>query len=115
MGHAETVAVLAGVLRGDGHGVDTASDLAGAMTRCEMTDCRFDVLVCDAELADGGAGELLQEVRRRYPWTIGVMMTDDTSPGWREAAQAAGFFECVVKPVTAGELVGAVRRALLPV
>lgn len=70
----------------------------------------IDLAVVDLDLPDGHGAELLRDLRRRSPEAPALVLT--ASPDRREHARAlaAGAAHVLVKTVTAGQLVEAIRR-----
>jgi CheY-like chemotaxis protein len=61
---------------------------------------RIDVALCDLELGDGDACDLLRELRRRdgYEKLPAVALTGYSDANWRRKASDCGFDRYAVKP-----------------
>jgi Response regulator containing CheY-like receiver, AAA-type ATPase, and DNA-binding domains len=90
--------------------VDAVASVAEAMQLA--TETRYDLWLVDAYLPDGSGGDLLRQLRRRWPCVPALAHTADGTAGMRESLRRAGFGETLVKPMTADALLKAVRRAL---
>src|ERR671912_338078 len=69
---AETLDVVARLLRSLGHTVVTAGSCAEA--REAATQKPFDLLIADVGLSDGSGLPLLAEIRERY-WILGIVLS----------------------------------------
>lgn len=66
----------------------------------------------DVRLPDGHGGELLQELRGRGLAVPALALTAEDQPEALEALRRSGFLRVLAKPVSAGQLLGAVRECL---
>lgn len=90
--------------------VDAAASLAQARALLEARD--YDLLLVDAQLPDGAGATLLREVRR-HAATPALAHTAGTTRDELDALIDAGFAEVLAKPLTALQLLHAMRRALV--
>lgn len=90
--------------------VDVAASCATALQLA--TDHVHQLLLIDANLPDGNGRDLLRVLRMRAPATPALAHTASRDRGDLDALVDAGFAEVLIKPLTAGELQAAVRRAL---
>jgi CheY-like chemotaxis protein len=106
--HQPTLDALTKLLRGSGHEVETASTLAGALEVGNRQ--RFDLVISDLRLPDGGGDELMRTLSRRYGVTgiavSGCGMEEDI-----RRSHDAGFVEHLTKPIDFGNLEAAIQRA----
>lgn len=72
----------------------------------------FDAWLIDANLPDGSGAALLQRLRATDASPRALAHTADTAPATRDALLHAGFAGVVVKPLSALQLVHAVRTIL---
>ena len=98
------------ILEPAGWRVETAADVAGAVTHPALATCRL--LLCDVMLPDGSGLEVLRAARRMRSRLPVVLMTGYAPPDQTDAAADAGLVEVLSKPFEAGELLDVVRRAL---
>jgi DNA-binding response OmpR family regulator len=71
-----------------------------------------DLLVLDWTMPSRWGGELLDEVKRRYPALPVIVLTADHNPEHRQIAEHLGAGAFVTKPFSPIELVVAVERLL---
>jgi CheY-like chemotaxis protein len=90
--------------------VATAACCAEALRQ----DLRFDLWLIDANLPDGDGGELLRRLRIGSPDVPAIAHTADDSGESRTRLLQAGFAEVLIKPLTAAQLQGTIRRWLAP-
>lgn len=79
----------------------SASSIAAALSMTSMTSAtRIDVALCDLELGDGDACDLVRELRGRhgYEKLPAVALTGYSDDNWRRKATACGFNRYAVKP-----------------
>ncbi len=93
-----------------GYEVVTATSLSVALQRA--VEKPPDLAIIDWVLEDGTGLALFQELKRRNPEIMGLLITGhSTSEGARQA-EAIGFWDFLVKPFTIGELQSRVRKAV---
>lgn len=104
---------FAAVLRRDGHTAIEAGTVAEAIEHCRDP---LDLVLLDLGLPDGDGLEVIEALRahcgedgRAAPVLV---LTGSTDPARAEAARAAGAARVLFKPVSAGELNGAIREVL---
>ena len=106
--------VIARGLRGDGHEVDVAADLARAR---EALAAPFDVLLVDRVLPDGDGLDLIRERRGAGDRTPAICVTSRDPVRDRVEGLEAGADDYLVKPFAIEELLARVhavrRRAVL--
>ncbi|HOO17953.1 MAG TPA: response regulator [Phycisphaerae bacterium] len=106
--HRPTLDAMTKLLDGAGHEVQTASTLATALEVGSRQ--RFDLVISDLRLPDGGGDELMRALSRRYGVTgiavSGCGMEEDI-----RRSHDAGFVEHLTKPIDFGNLEAAIQRA----
>ena len=88
--------------------VQIAGDCAQALAAAGP----FDAWLIDANLPDGSGPDLLQRLRTADTSARALAHTADATAEMRERLQVAGFIDVLVKPLSARELLHAVRAAL---
>jgi DNA-binding response OmpR family regulator len=88
--------------------VQVAGDCAQALAAAGP----FDAWLIDANLPDGSGPDLLQRLRATDTSARALAHTADATTAMRERLQVAGFVDVLVKPLSARELLHAVRAAL---
>ena len=118
--HADTCAVLARLLAGDGHAVRTAQSVAEALAvtgpGADGGQAGCDVLVADIGLPDGLGTDLLAALRRQDGRDAGEPVTGIALTGYgdeqtRADCVRAGFAAVLVKPATYEALRAAIATA----
>lgn len=99
--HADTLQILARLLRRWGYDVHTASTVQAALQLARQET--FDVLISDLALPDGSGREIMAEVKARYGMR-GVALSGYGTEADAERSRAAGFGEHLVKPINFPEL-----------
>jgi CheY-like chemotaxis protein len=110
--HADTLDVLARLLRLEGHEVTTAGscdEAREATRRAGAGAGAFDLYLLDLELPDGDGCELLPELQTIHPATA-VALTGHAFPDDHARAAAAGFQAVVIKPVAIEDLYPVIAR-----
>ncbi len=98
------------ILRQEGYEVDAVGDGAAAL---ELIPGRhYDLVLTDLKMPGLDGFAVLNEVRKRSPDTVTVVMTGYGSVGSAVEAVLAGAYEYLIKPIGVPELKIAVRRAL---
>ena len=109
--HADTARGLALYLRGTGHEVHVASDVASA--RQLASTIRYDILLSDLGLPDGDGWDLLRELKKKADGKIrAIAMSGYNSEADIARSKAAGFIEHLAKPLSPEELDRAFARAM---
>jgi CheY-like chemotaxis protein len=103
---AATVETTAGVLRGRGHVVRTATSLSRAL---EAASEEFDVVVSDLDLGDGSGLELMRRVRSRGD-TPGIAVSGYATEDDVRQGREAGFAVHLAKPITSAMLESAIQQ-----
>ena len=87
---------LADLLRGEGHKVRVAASVPKALEELERQD--FDLLLTDLKMPRHSGLELLEEVRKRWPRTLVVMITGYATVETAVQAMKSGAFDYIRKP-----------------
>jgi two-component system, NtrC family, response regulator AlgB len=103
---------LATYLRGLGHTVETAESGAGALAAIDRA--AYDLVLSDVRMAGMDGLALLQEVRRRQPASVVVLMTAYATVPQAVEAIRAGAYDYLVKPFSLDQ-VGLVLERVLEV
>ena len=107
--HADSLDLLARLLRRCGHTVQTArrvDEAVGAVARD-----RFDILVSDIGLPDGCGTEVMRAIRSAQG-TPGIALTGHGEDHYIRACAEAGFAARLLKPVVFEKLVEAMETVL---
>jgi CheY-like chemotaxis protein len=96
--HADTVGLMARVLRKQGFEALKADSVATALAAA-AGDRPIDLLVSDLTLPDGSGHDLMRQLRQSRPRLRGIAVSGHGSDEDRAASLAAGFARHVVKPV----------------
>ncbi len=109
--NADTLRIMARLLRGRGHHVTSADGLAHAVAAAEGVD--FDLLISDIGLPDGSGLDLIRRIGDPRPIPgialSGFGMDDDI-----RRSREAGFAEHLTKPVDFRALEDAITRVARP-
>ncbi len=107
----ESVALtVSEVLRLEGFEVDTASSGEEASER--LSDQSYDLVLTDLHMEGGDGLSVLEEVQRRSPLTISIVLTGFASVESAIAALRKGAYDYLVKPCIIEEMKLTVRRGL---
>ncbi|MEL4891836.1 response regulator [Xanthomonas protegens] len=90
--------------------VDLADSVASALARAQTQ--AHDLWLIDANLPDGSGSELLRQLQRQRPGTLGLAHTADASATVRAQLLDAGFADVLLKPLSTERLLQSVRRLL---
>ncbi|WP_193312652.1 MULTISPECIES: response regulator [Xanthomonas] len=90
--------------------VDLADSVASALARAQTQ--AHDLWLIDANLPDGSGSDLLRQLQRQRPGTLGLAHTADTSATVRAQLLDAGFADVLLKPLSTERLLQSVRRLL---
>jgi PAS domain S-box-containing protein len=107
--NADTLRVVAQLLRERGHDVSTATDFRTA--RELATSAVFDLIISDIELPDGSGLDILREVSRIRP-TPAIALSGFGSAEDVILSRDAGFAEHLTKPIRIGDLDLAIARVV---
>ncbi|MFI5299021.1 MAG: HD domain-containing phosphohydrolase [Polyangiales bacterium] len=102
--------ILADFLGMEGYEVRTAEDGHAALH--EMQRSPYDVIVSDLKMPRMGGIELLDEVGRRWPNVLTVIMTGFGTVETAIDAMKRGAYDYVLKPFKVEEVVHIIQRAL---
>ncbi len=109
--HANTLEMLARILRRGGHTVTTASSVGGAREAlaCGCTGSEaFELIVSDIGLPDGTGWEVMAEARRHIP-IAGIALSGYSAEEDIRRSMEAGFTTHLIKPVDVDRLRAAIR------
>jgi CheY-like chemotaxis protein len=106
---ADSAFVLQRLLTIEGHRVALAHSVADALSRAAAMP--FDLLLSDLTLPDGTGFELMQQLCQISPLR-GIAVTGHDASEVQHQCLAAGFNECLVKPVSMALLNAAIARVL---
>jgi len=102
--------ILADFLGMEGYEVRTAEDGQQALT--EMSRSVYDVVISDLKMPKMGGIELLDEIGRRNPNVLTVIMTGFGTVETAIDAMKRGAYDYVLKPFKVEEVVHIIQRAL---
>jgi CheY-like chemotaxis protein len=94
--HSDTSRLMARLLEGNGHEVQTAEDVTSALAVAKRES--FDLLISDIGLPDGTGHELMRQLQNIRP-IKGIALSGYSSSDDVHEAKAAGFAAHVTKPV----------------
>jgi signal transduction histidine kinase len=107
----ESVAFTVGeVLRQEGFQVTTAQSGNEAVER--LKECAFDLVLTDLHMEGGDGITVLEEVRRRDPLAITIVLTGFASVESAISALRHGAYDYLIKPCLIDDLKFTVRRGL---
>lgn len=98
------------LLEGEGHQVETAGDLAEAVTLCQRDTP--DLVYTDLKLPGSSGMDLLRYLREEYPETQVIMMTAFGTADTAVEAMRLGAYDYQVKPVKVDEIRALTAKAL---
>ncbi len=98
------------LLEDEGFATRTAADVAEA--RAQLSEDRFDLVICDLKLPDGNGLEVLQWARSKGIRTPFVVITAHTTPQHALEALRSGAAEYLSKPFEVEELKLIVHKVL---
>ena len=107
--HADSLNLLARLLRRCGHTVETARRVDEAVAAVERS--RFDILVSDIGLPDGSGIEVMKAIRSTQG-APGIALTGHGDDHSVDACAEAGFADRLLKPVVFRKLIDAMERVL---
>lgn len=97
-------------LRREGYDVRTTDNVADAMR--ELEGNTVDVLLADINLPGTRAGDLMRDLRRRYPRTVVVVVTSYGTVENAVEATKLGAFDYLTKPIVDDEIRTVVEKAV---
>jgi len=77
-----------------------------------VSDTSFDVILCDWKMPGFDGMDVLEELERRSPDSVAVMISGYPTVGRAKEALKRGAMDYVAKPFTPDEIVEAVRKAV---
>lgn len=95
---------------GSAYEVAPATDVPAA--RARLTECPFDLVLCDIEMPGESGLELAREMAAEHPHTAVVLVTGEDDPEVAEHAFELGVSGYLVKPFWPGQLKITVLNAL---
>ncbi|HEX3559976.1 MAG TPA: response regulator [Pyrinomonadaceae bacterium] len=104
------VLTISEVLRLDGYEVDVATSGSGAIEQLGAHE--YDLILTDLHMNEGDGLSLLEEVRRRAPLTITIVLTGFAALETAIAALRHGAYDYLTKPCIIDELKYTVKRGL---
>jgi signal transduction histidine kinase len=99
------------VLRLEGHEVETAASGRDAVAMLDA-GASYDLVLTDLHMEDGDGLLLLEEVRRRTPLTITIVLTGFAAVESAIAALRQGAYDYLTKPCIIAELIHTVGRGI---
>src|SRR5919205_659250 len=99
------------VLRLEGYEVDTAASGHEAVSRLDSGGT-YDLVLTDLHMEEGDGLSLLEEVRRRSPLTITIVLTGFAAVESAIAALRHGAYDYLTKPCIIAELTHTVARGI---
>jgi CheY-like chemotaxis protein len=99
--HADTAEVFAALFRRWGHTVTVANSISEA--RSFLSDCRYDLLLCDLNLPGGSGNALIRELGDTLPMNA-IAVSGFASTEEIDEANEAGFQGYLTKPVRVADL-----------
>jgi signal transduction histidine kinase len=104
------VLTISEVLRLEGYEVDVAASGREAVAR--LGEREYDLVLTDLHMGEGDGLSLLEEVRRRSPLTIAIVLTGFAALETAIAALRHGAYDYLTKPCIIDELKYTVSRGL---
>ncbi len=105
-----TLEVVGRILSGNGHRVETASNVANAVRKLE--GATPDLVITDFRMPGGDGLDLVRHVRENFPDTAVIMLTGFPSIEGAVEAVKGGAEAYLTKPFTRDELLETVERVL---
>jgi signal transduction histidine kinase len=103
---------ISAVLRLEGYAVDVASSGGEAARLLDAGAEEYDLILTDLHMDDGDGLSLLEEVRRRSPLTITIVLTGFAAVESAIAALRHGAYDYLTKPCIIDELTHTVARGI---
>ena len=98
------------ILTKEGYTVDWAPTGRGALDKCGQKP--FDLLMADLRLPDINGMEVIKQVKRRWPETVVVVITEASSISSAVEAIKIGAFDYLEKPFSDDKIKSVVEKAL---
>jgi len=108
--HADTALIMRRLLKMNGHDVETAGDVAAALTLAEAR--RFDLLISDIGLPDGSGVDLLRTLRFRGCHMPGIALSGYGQEEDIRHSKEAGFSSHLIKPANLDMLAQAIAAVV---
>jgi CheY-like chemotaxis protein len=108
--HADTLRIMARLLRSSGYSVHTTGSVRGAIEAAEHEP--FHLLISDIGLPDGSGIEIMNWLKPRYD-TVGIALSGFGHDEDYRNSKAAGFTAHLVKPVDLRRLEETILEALV--
>jgi CheY-like chemotaxis protein len=106
--HEDTSRIMSMLLRGLGHGVRTAPNMAAALEASSAES--FDLVISDIGLPDGSGIELMRQLKEKHAELRGIALSGFGMEDDVLRSKEAGFVEHITKPVNFQRLEGVIRR-----
>ncbi len=100
--HADTAKLMMRLLKGQGHEVQTASNLESALTLVKAH--HFDLLVSDLGLPDGTGLDLMRQAKTLHAHLRGIALSGYGTDEDIRRSRSAGFDQHLTKPVNFSRL-----------
>ena len=108
--NADTLRVMSRLLKGRGHRVTLAEDMASALSAAKLGE--FDLVISDLGLPDGNGIDLMKEIRA-HRMTPGIALSGFGMDDDLGKSREAGFDAHLTKPVQFTELEAAILRVTM--
>jgi two-component system CheB/CheR fusion protein len=108
--HGDTARIMRRLLMGDGHEVETATDVSSALALAETGP--FDLLLSDLGLPDGSGIDLMRELRRRGNTLPGIALSGYGREEDMRHSREAGFAVHLTKPTSPEKLAEAIAMVV---
>jgi DNA-binding response OmpR family regulator len=106
--HIDTAMMMSRLLRGKGHKVDHAPDVATAMRL--LAEREFDILLSDLGLPDGNGWHIMRGLRSNGSKMPGIAVSGYGQHADIQKSMDAGYHAHLTKPVDIGDLLTKVRE-----
>jgi two-component system CheB/CheR fusion protein len=108
--HADTVGLMARLLRGQGFDVLKADSVKTAVSALDGRP--IDLLISDLSLPDGTGLDVIRQLHQRMPNLRAIAVSGHGSDADRQASLTAGFARHVTKPIDFEKFVAVCREVL---
>jgi two-component system CheB/CheR fusion protein len=108
--HADSAALLAKVLKWEGHWVEVVSTCADALTAARHE--AFDLMITDLHLEDGSGWDLCLKVRSIRPKLPMIAVSGLADQADKNRSLTIGFCAHLTKPVDLGTLRATITRCV---